>query len=87
MVQNQVLRASVVLLERSISGRKHGHVAVRQRGVGHLTGLQELVKLQQENRNAGIKGCSTGARSLCRPVPPINGGKRYVQNKNKKKKK
>lgn len=49
MIQNQVFRAAIVLLERSISGRKHGHVAVREGGIGYLTGFQELVKLQQES--------------------------------------
>jgi len=49
VIQNQILRAPIVLLERSISGRKHGHVTVREGGIGHLTGFQELVKLQQKN--------------------------------------
>lgn len=49
MIQNQILRAPIVLLECSISWRKHGHVAVREGSIGHLTGFQKLVKLKQKN--------------------------------------
>lgn len=49
MIQNQILRAPVVLLERSIGGRKHGHVAVRESSIGHLTGFQKLIKLKQKS--------------------------------------
>lgn len=89
MVENQVLRAAVVLLERSIGGREHGHVAIRQSSVGHLTGFQKLVKLQQRIVMVGIKACS--ARAISLPIePPINGAARaaYVtKNKKKRKKK
>lgn len=50
MVQNQILRAPIVLLERSIGGRKHGHVAIREGSIGHLTRLQKLIKLKQKSR-------------------------------------
>lgn len=55
VVQNQILRAAIILLERSIGGREHGHVAVREGGVGHLAGLQELVELQQKIRDTALK--------------------------------
>jgi len=51
MIQNQILRAPIVFLERSVSGRKHGHVAIREGSIGHLTSFQELVKLQQKKQN------------------------------------
>lgn len=45
MIQNQILRASIVFLECSISRRKHSHVAICESRIGHLTGFQELIKL------------------------------------------
>lgn len=45
MIENQILRASTVLLECSISGSKYGHVAIRDGSIGHLTTFQKLIKL------------------------------------------
>lgn len=49
MIENQILRAAfVVLLERSIGGREHGDVTIREGGIGHLASFQKLIKLQQK---------------------------------------
>lgn len=55
MIQNQILRIPAVLLERSISGRKYSHVAIRKSSVGHLIAFQELIKLQQKDRYMVLK--------------------------------
>lgn len=45
VVQNQVPLGSIVLLERSIRGCENCHVTIRESGIRHLTGLQQMVEL------------------------------------------
>lgn len=50
VVENQVFRSSVVLLEGSICRCENRHVTIRERGICHLTCFQQLVELQQKRR-------------------------------------
>lgn len=45
VVENQVFRSSVVLLEGSICRCENRHVTIRERGICHLTCFQQLVEL------------------------------------------
>lgn len=48
MVEHQVVRSPIILLESSVRWREHGHVTVHQGVVGHGASFQELIKLQQK---------------------------------------
>lgn len=48
MVQHQVVRRPIILLESPVRWREHGYVTVHQGIVGHVACLQKLIKLQQK---------------------------------------
>lgn len=76
MIENQILRAAVVLLESSIGRRKYGHVAIREGGVGHLAGFQQLIELQQKS---GYRFKASFDRIISLLIAsPISGGARYA---------